>query len=239
MMYKENRNIKLKYNFDIENITYLKIHSFPIDIIKKLTINNKHSKYDEKDVNSFYGCDLNNMIITSVNIISFFYIYIIFSLISYFLFYKDIDNINTISIGDSENKLPLIEYENNTYYSCNENMNYVVDRNGIFVKCYINKENEMIYNKIIPYIPIDNNENKKELKSFENALKIMGLCFRNVIENSHNPSIYNNNYNYIADIILNYTCRISQNGYANFSKDFISQFVPDYNQLVFIYILFK
>lgn len=118
-------------------------------------------------------------------------------------------------------------------------MNYVVDRNGIFVKCYIDKENEMIYNKIIPYIPIDNNENKKELKSFENALKIMGLCFRNVIENSHNPSIYNNNYNYIADIILNYTCRISQNGYANFSKDFISQFVPDYNQLVFIYILFK
>lgn len=88
MMYKENRNIKLKYNFDIENITYLKIYSFPIDKIKKLTINNKHSKYDEKDVNSFYGCDLNKMKITSVNIISFFYIYIIFSLISYFLFTK-------------------------------------------------------------------------------------------------------------------------------------------------------
>lgn len=81
MMYKENRNIKLKYNFDIENITNLKIHSSPIDkiIIKKLTINNKHSKYDEKDVNSFYGCDLNKMKITSVNIISFFlYLYYFF-----------------------------------------------------------------------------------------------------------------------------------------------------------------
>lgn len=80
MMYKENRNIKLKYNFDIKNITNLKIYSFPIDKIKKLTINNKHSKYDEKDVNSFYGCDLNNMKITSVNIISFFFISILFFL---------------------------------------------------------------------------------------------------------------------------------------------------------------
>lgn len=79
MMYKENRNIKLKYNFDIKNITNLKIYSFPIDKIKKLTINNKHSKYDEKDVNSFYGCDLNNMKIKSVNIISFFlYLYYFF-----------------------------------------------------------------------------------------------------------------------------------------------------------------
>lgn len=80
MMYKENRNIKLKYNFDIKNITNLKIYSSPIDKIKKLIINNKHSKYDEKDVNSFYGCDLNNMKITSVNIISFFFISILFFL---------------------------------------------------------------------------------------------------------------------------------------------------------------
>lgn len=69
-------------------------------------------------------------------------------------------------------------------------MSFVVDKNGIFIKCYDDKDNEIIYNKIIPYIPIDNNDdNNKEFKSFGNALKIMGLYFRDVIEKSHNPSI--------------------------------------------------
>lgn len=72
MIYND-RNIKLKYDFDIKDISNLKIHSSPDNNIKRLTINNKHSQYNENDVDSFYGYDLNNMKILSCNIISFFF----------------------------------------------------------------------------------------------------------------------------------------------------------------------
>lgn len=102
---------------------------------------------------------------------------------------NDGDHVNSIAINGSENKLPLID-NGNEYYACEGNMLYFVDKNGIYIRC-CNEKSEITYNKIIPYIPPDNNEIKDDegYKSFKYAMKILGINYRDIVPQS-DPSIY-------------------------------------------------